>query len=954
MNEDKLMVKCYIDFHNVYVKKFGKNKMTVLMQVGSFYEVYNTGTEGPNLEELEEITDVSIAHKGRDKTKVNVNNPLMWGFPMVATDKYIGLLIENGYTLVIVDQITQKPNIKREVVSILSPSTYLEQVFKPSSNNIVNVYIEEIVSKTGIITCVGLCAIDVSTGKVIIHETFSDSSTDDKLALDETSRFINSILPKEIIIYTDNLKKNTQQSIVEYLEIKNYQFKELNKDYCKIVFQKKILEKAYPSRKSLTNIIDTLELSKTIYATKALVLLLVYISDFKDSLITNLEEPVFDIDSNKLVLGNDAINQLNIVDNNSTKNDNLLDVINSAETPMGKRYVKSRLVSPYTETQVIQNIYDTVENILHNDYHIVSNNYLKKIGDIERLYRKIVLQIIHPMHFLEFINSFKVIEELYNSIHNNVKLTKIIKVGNIIPKLEELNEYIKQYINIGSIQRFTLNDISENIFNEGIYTDLDALQAQKNSTHDVINELTEKIDEILGDGKKTQLMHNKINGNYYQMTIRRHKSLMDKIKDVKKIKLSSLTIDVKDITSTTIGKNVKITLPFLRNQTNDIDELQTKITTLTKTYYIDFLKTIYEEHNNTIKNIISTTTLIDYYTCIAKVSFDNNYVKPIINNDLDKTGYVIGEKIRHPIVERIIGHEYIPHDIVLGRDIKGMLIYGLNSAGKSVLMKAVGIAVIMAQAGFYVPAKSFVFYPYKSLYTRITGTDDLYRGMSSFTVEMVELNAILKRSSSTTLVIGDEIARGTEHISGSALVATAILKLSESSTTFLFATHLHELMDLEEIQNRKNIKAVHLSVSYDDKTDKLVYDRILKDGSGEKIYGITVAKYIIKDTNFINKALEIKNVLTGLNKDVKVSRYNKDLLVDECSICGKKNGLETHHINLQKDCTIKKDFVKDKPHIKRNQLFNLVVLCEKCHDKLHDKKIKVESIKMTGKGLTTC
>jgi DNA mismatch repair ATPase MutS len=144
MNEDKLMVKCYIDFHNVYVKKFGKNKMTVLMQVGSFYEVYNTGTEGPNLEELEEITDVSIAHKGRDKTKVNVNNPLMWGFPMVATDKYIGLLIENGYTLVIVDQITQKPNIKREVVSILSPSTYLEQVFKPSSNNIVNVYIEEI------------------------------------------------------------------------------------------------------------------------------------------------------------------------------------------------------------------------------------------------------------------------------------------------------------------------------------------------------------------------------------------------------------------------------------------------------------------------------------------------------------------------------------------------------------------------------------------------------------------------------------------------------------------------------------------------------------------------------------------------------------------------------------------------------------------------------------------
>jgi len=951
MNEEKLMVKSYIDFHNLYMKKIGQNKMVVLMQVGSFYEVYNTGTEGPNLELLEEITDVTIAHKGRDKTKVNVNNPLMWGFPMVASQKYIGLLIENGYTLVIVEQVSQKPDIKREVVSILSPSTYLEQVFKPASNYIINIYIEEIVSKTGIITCVGLCAIDVSTGKVHIHETFSDSSIDDKLALDETSRFINSMLPKEIIIYTDNLKKNTQQSVVEYLGIENYQFKELNKDHCKIIFQKKILEKTYPSRKSLTSIIDTLELGRTIYATKALVLLLVHISNFKDSLTTNLEEPVFDIDSNKLVLGNDAINQLNIVENNSTKRDNLLDIINKAETPMGKRYVKLRLVSPYTDTTVIQNIYDTVENILYNDYHIQTNNYLKKIGDIERLYRKIVLQIIHPMYLLEFINSFKVIEELFNSVHNNTKLTKILKVGNMIPKIEELNGYIKQYINVDLIQRFTLNDISENIFNVGIYTDLDALQTQKDNTHNVINELTEKIDEILSDGKKTQLMHNKINGNYYQMTIKRHKSLMDKLKDVKKLKLKSLTIETKDITSTIVGKNVKITSPFLKNQTNDIDELQLKISTLTKTYFIDFLKTIYEEYGDVIKNIINITTLIDYYTCIAKVSFEYNYVKPIINNDMDKTGYIICDKIRHPIVERIIGHEYIPHDIVLGRDIKGMLIYGLNSAGKSVLMKAIGISIIMAQAGFYVPAKSFVFYPYKSLYTRITGTDDLYKGMSSFTVEMVELNAILKRSSSTTLVIGDEIARGTEHISGSSLVAAAILKLSESATTFLFATHLHELMELEEIQNKKNIKAVHLSVSYDDKTDKLIYDRILKDGSGERIYGITVAKYIIKDTNYISKALEIKNILTGLKQDVKVSRYNKELLVDECSLCGKNNGLETHHINLQKDCTIKKDFVKNKPHIKRNQLFNLIVLCDKCHDKIHTNKIKVDSIKMSSNGL---
>jgi DNA mismatch repair protein MutS len=352
-------------------------------------------------------------------------------------------------------------------------------------------------------------------------------------------------------------------------------------------------------------------------------------------------------------------------------------------------------------------------------------------------------------------------------------------------------------------------------------------------------------------------------------------------------------------------------------------------------------------------------TNIDYYVSIAKVARLYNYVKPIIKNKKNSNGYLSAKEIRHPIVERIIEHEYVPHNIELGLDLKGMLIYGLNSAGKSVLMKSIGMSIVLAQAGFYVPARKFTYYPYKALYTRITGNDNLLRGLSSYGVEMVELNSILKRSNESTLVIGDEVCRGTEYISGNAIVASTVLKLSDIGSTFVFATHLHELVEIDDIKERDDIKAFHLTVEHDVKNDKLIYDRELKPGSGERIYGITVAKYIIKDADFIEKALTIKNKL--LNRDTKspvistkTSRYNSKLLIDKCGMCGKRGldskqtNLETHHINHQKDCD-NNGFVKNKPHIKKNAMYNLLVLCNTCHDKIHTDNIS-GSIKMTSSG----
>lgn len=963
------VTKEYMKYYEEYVEKFGKDRTLVLIQVGSFYEAYSTKEQGPDLYALEDLTEAAVAHKGQNKEVVDIKNPLMWGFPMVATLKYVGILIDNGYRIVMIDQTTPPPHPKREVVAIHSPTTYMELTYKPTSNFVANVCVEEILQKGGFqLACVGMSAIDVSTGEVYVHESYS-LMNDDKLGLDETIRFLNSISPKEIIINKENLQKLTDDYMIEYLELegKYYTFKDINKDHTRLIYQKKVLEQAYPERESLTSIIDTLGLSKTMYARKSLVCLLTYVSDHHDDLIKGLNDPVFYLNDTNMILGNDAVNQLNIVDGSkiempgTIKYHNLLDVINKASTGMGKRYIKMKLMSPYVDPTRLTNIYEIVDVLLKDNFYFNVDKYLRRIQDIERLYRKFFLHRLHPSQLVFFINSMKSVEEMFQYIKTNNVLAGFIKTGHLRNLIKKMNDNFENNINIERARFFTMTSMCDNIFNKGVFPELDELQSQKGNNNENMNELLVILDDMIPDvitkNRKVTLEHNKRDGYYYSMSSKRYMVLEKKLERISVINLKNLVVNVKDFQVTHNNKCAKLTLPFLREQTTDMESLDKQIMNMTYEKYIEFMKNINKEFDKVIRETIDIVTRIDYYVTIAKVTREYNYVKPIIKDEQEGSGYIDATDLRHAIVERIIDHEYVPHSVNIGRDLKGMMIYGLNSAGKSVLMKAIGISIIMAQAGFYVPAKNFTFYPYKSLFTRITGNDNLFRGLSSYSLEMVELNSILKRSSSSTLVIGDEVCRGTEHISGNALVAATLLKLSSSKTTFVFATHLHELMELEEIKSLDNVKAFHLSVYHDEKTDRLVYDRILKPGTGERIYGITVAKYIIKDNDFIKKALEIKNIL--INRDpessavsTKKSRYNSSLLVDRCQLCGKKSliggQLETHHINHQKDC--ENGFVKDKPHIQKNQINNLMVLCDECHDKIHNDEIKIEGYEMTSSG----
>ncbi len=427
----------YLLYHDMYTNKYGKRTL-VLMQVGSFYECYgiiknkNDTWKGPNLINISEILNIVCTRKDKNINEISEKNPYMLGFPIVAVAKFVNILMDNGFTVIIIDQVTPPPKPKREVTNIFSPGTYIEGHQKPDTNYIVCIYLEEEVQKaTKSLLCSGMSAVDLTTGKVIINEVHSNSQ-DDKIALDETIRFISSLNPKELIIYhkSKNNKIYSEEFIKSYLELDNkyIHYKNvLDPKYYKINYQNEFLKKIYKNTGQLTPL-EYLDLDKFIYATLSLILLLDFSYDHNDKIIFNLELPEYYSNTKHLILGNNAIFQLNIISSdtyeyNNNKFKSLFDVVNNTSTAMGRRLLKDRLMYPLINKDEIEMEYTYTEKIIENDLYLEIEKYLREISDLERLERKISLGIIQPYEFYEFIFSIQqaiqIIKKL-NSKKNNI------------------------------------------------------------------------------------------------------------------------------------------------------------------------------------------------------------------------------------------------------------------------------------------------------------------------------------------------------------------------------------------------------------------------------------------------------------------------------------------------------------------------------------------------------
>jgi DNA mismatch repair protein MutS len=294
---------------------------------------------------------------------------------------------------------------------------------------------------------------------------------------------------------------------------------------------------------------------------------------------------------------------------------------------------------------------------------------------------------------------------------------------------------------------------------------------------------------------------------------------------------------------------------------------------------------------------------------------------------------------------------YVQHDVTLGKDEKGWLVYGMNASGKSTLMKAVGICVLLAQAGCFVPATAMNLTPFRAVYTRILNHDNLFAGLSSFAVEMSELRDILRSADPYTLVLGDELCAGTESVSAMSLVSAGIQWLSAKGAKYIFATHLHDLPKILGDPKTLGLQIWHLHVEYNPATKKLVYDRRLMPGSGSSLYGLEVARAMDLPHEFLELAKANRHALLGSVKeqDALGSSWCPTIRRRACELCGNAvvADLEVHHIEQRALANEKGILPNGTP---MNAPSNLVVLCEACHDAHHAGTVAINTVVETSEG----
>jgi len=481
--------------------------------------------------------------------------------------------------------------------------------------------------------------------------------------------------------------------------------------------------------------------------------------------------------------------------------------------------------------------------------------------------------------------------------------------------------------------------VRSNIFKKTIHKDLDDLFVKRVVGMKLFNIVQKEFDKFFRSvlkSNKASDVYVKIeelkNSKYLKMTEHKYKQLMQhkgKFEDWKfnigdiEYKLSDFTFDKK-------GKNYKISHSDL--DYSNIEELDSEIYSLTKKYFLEIMQKYFKTYHKLYKNLISVTGEIDFSYSNAKCADKNNYTKPILEQNEDDEAYFDIETMRHPMIEKLCLDKFKPFDLTLNSEKIGLILSGINGTGKSSLMKTVGVLVTMAQAGYYVPCKSMKYGIFNKIMTRIVGNDNILTNSSSFQVEIKELRSILNRADKNSLVLVDELCRGTEHVGSVSLTTSVVQEFSEKiKNKFILTTHLHKIF--EYVEDFDNVLIKHISIK--EEGGKLIYDRELQDGNSPTSYGLMVAEMMGINPRVIANAQNItKKMLSKQSKvlSTKRSRYNANLYMQECEICKTTNELHTHHIREQNEAD-ENGFFDDGSH--KNHISNLQVLCRKCHEKHH-------------------
>jgi DNA mismatch repair protein MutS len=960
-SKEKLLTEIYFDLQLFFEDKYGKNTI-VFMEIGSFFETYEVNNETHQIgkaKEVSELLNIQLTRKNKSILENSLQNPLLAGIPSVSLDRYLSRLVQTKkYTIVLVRQKGEPPHVKRYISNIISPGTNFDYLIEASENYLVSLLID----CNHNIYSAGYSAIDVSTGKTVINEVHG-TREDKTYALDEIFNLLQTYKTSEIVL-TYNTESIDKEWVQNYLEITPNTAHSINKERLKVAYQNELFGRIYAIR-SLLSPIEYLDIERYPYASESLAILCDFIIEHDANIIEKMSRPTLLGNSRYLYIGNNALEQLDIISRNPSEM-TLLNLIDQTSTAIGKRLLKERLLNPICDLKTLNDRFDLSTQLLH-DYKKF-DIALKQVYDLERILRRIALKKLHPLE-LDYLSTSL---EAILGILKEAELKKMAIPKNLFDETEALAHMLQSTFVLDVCAKFRKDQINENLFLSGIYPQIDKIEQSKQERFSALEQIVQHIETLFEENNRSTISIEWLEseGHYIAMSKNRFALIEEKLMQ------SFITVGerhyfFKDFTYRHLKNSVKISAALIEEISQEITLNNLQMIALVKQRYDEMLEKIETHYALTLEHLIAFVGTLDVALSNAKCAVLYNYVRPELLPMQEKHRFIEAIGLRHPLIEsREENGIYIPNDLFLGSaspsishdhvtleacsvdSVQGILLYGINSSGKSSLMKSLGMAIIMAQAGFFVPCASMRFHLFDKIFTRIMSHDNLYKGLSTFTVEMLELKNIFNRATPYSLVLGDEISHGTETESALAIVASSIKKMSSLGSLFVFATHLHQLTQLTFISELKRVIALHLGVSYDEESDKLIYNRKLEVGSGSSLYGLEFAKSLHMDQEFIKTAYEIRKSLAKelgdveLLKQKKRSKYNKNLYLSKCALC-EEYVEEVHHINAQESA----DANGNIEHFHQNHRYNLIPLCAKHHRMVHEGKIVISGFVMSSEGL---
>ncbi|AIY84415.1 DNA mismatch repair protein MutS [Clostridium baratii str. Sullivan] len=807
------MMKQYFEIKDKY------KDCILFFRLGDFYEMFFDDAKTASRE-------LELVLTGRD-CGLEERAP-MCGIPFHASSGYISRLVAKGYKVAICEQVEDpsaaKGIVKRDVIKVITPGTYVDG----NNENNSNIYLMAVYEENGVI---GLALTDISTGE---FKTTSFNSLQTTL-LDE----INKVSPKEIIVDI-----NTSESLLHEISLN-----------CNALLTKKDLSDFRVKEEDLISQFSEVEISNLSKESKiSCMVLLKYIYETQKMSLLNINYlEKYDI-VNYMTIDGSSRRNLELTENirEKSKRGSLLWVMDKTSTSMGGRILRKWIDEPLISKAEIDKRLEGVEELyssigLNEDIRIA----LRDIYDIERIVGKIANGNVNGKDMVSLRTS----------------LTKLPAIKDLLSTCKSplLKDYFNSLDTLDDIKNLLLNSILDdpaigvkegNIIKDGYSEEVDELRKAKLHGKEWIAALENSEREVTGI-KSLKVGYNKVFGYYIEI----RKANYDSIPEGRYIRKQTLANAERYITQE------------LKEMEEKILGAEEKLINLEYNLFLE-IRSLVSKEISRLKNSARIVGNLDCISTLALIALENDYVRPNINED----GIIEIIEGRHPVVEKVIGRgEFVSNDTLLNKkDNRLLLITGPNMAGKSTYMRQVALITLMAQLGSFVPAKTANISVCDRIFTRIGASDDLAGGKSTFMVEMWEVSNILKNATSNSLVLLDEVGRGTSTYDGLSIAWSVIEHISNNENlkcNTLFATHYHELTKLEgEIEGVKNY-----SVAVKEVDDNIIFLRKIVKGGADQSYGIEVAKLAGLPKEVINRAKDILDNLEDNTYKLEKIEVNNQL-----------------------------------------------------------------------------